>query len=90
MHLFLDACPKMPISLATSLPVHISPEEHKAAIQSTPASFSDIPPVLYHTEENVAVTLDPPLDGFSKEDGANGTLYVIERCVRSLYIPVCA
>ncbi|RDX41741.1 hypothetical protein OH76DRAFT_1411829 [Lentinus brumalis] len=68
----------MPITLVSSLPTHISPEEHKILSASTPASFADIPPVLRHKEENVSVTLDPPVDGFSAEDGANGTLYVIE------------
>ena len=70
----------MPIELASSLPSFISSEEHKVASASTPASFADIPPVLRHKEENVSVSLDPPLEGFSAEDGANGTLYVIERC----------
>ncbi|RPD75039.1 hypothetical protein L226DRAFT_534629 [Lentinus tigrinus ALCF2SS1-7] len=68
----------MPISLVSSLPTHISPEEHKTLSASTPASFADIPPVLRHQEPNVSVTLEPPLEGFSAEDGANGTLYVIE------------
>ncbi|EJF55842.1 hypothetical protein DICSQDRAFT_150737 [Dichomitus squalens LYAD-421 SS1] len=68
----------MAIDLVTSLPTYISPEEHKNISASTPASFADIPPVLRHKEENVSVTLDPPLPGFSSEDGANGALYVIE------------
>ncbi|TFK82701.1 hypothetical protein K466DRAFT_603449 [Polyporus arcularius HHB13444] len=68
----------MAITLVSSLPTHISPEEHKTLSASTPASFADIPPVLRHKEENVSVTLDPPVDGFSAEDGAHGTLYVIE------------
>ena len=69
----------MPISLVSALPTYISPEEHRVASASTPASFSDIPPVLRHQEENVQITLDPPLEGFAAADGANGTLYVIER-----------
>ena len=70
----------MAIGIITALPTYISPEEHKEVSAATPASFADIPPVLRHKEENVSITLDPPLDGFSPEDGANGTLYVIERC----------
>ncbi|KAI0709861.1 regulator of volume decrease after cellular swelling-domain-containing protein [Earliella scabrosa] len=68
----------MAITLVSSLPTHISPEEHKTLSASTPASFADIPPVLRHKEDNVSVTLDPPLDGFSAQDAANGSLYVIE------------
>ncbi|KAI0714384.1 regulator of volume decrease after cellular swelling-domain-containing protein [Cerioporus squamosus] len=68
----------MAITLVSSLPTHISPEEHKTLSASTPASFADIPPVLRHKEDNVSVTLDPPVEGLSAEDGANGTLYVIE------------
>ncbi|KZP27421.1 hypothetical protein FIBSPDRAFT_730844 [Athelia psychrophila] len=62
----------------TSLPRHAEAEEHRILVGSTPASFNDIPPKLCHKEENVSVTLDPPLKEFSSEDGANGTLYVIE------------
>ena len=74
----------MAIGLITTLPTFISPEEHKNISASTPASFADIPPVLRHKQENVSVTLDPPLQGFSSEDGKSGTLYVIERCVSPL------
>ena len=41
-------------------------------------------PVLRHKEDNVSVTLDPPLDGFSAQDAANGSLYVIERYARTI------
>ncbi|KAI0784457.1 regulator of volume decrease after cellular swelling-domain-containing protein [Abortiporus biennis] len=67
-----------PITFISELPKFISREEHKTVIASTPSSFSDIPPVLRHKEENVSISLDPPLEGFSSEDSANGTLYVIE------------
>lgn len=63
----------------TTIPDFVSPEAHRNIIASTPSSFSSIPPVLRHKQENVSVTLDPPLDGFTPEDGANGALYVIER-----------
>ncbi|KAI0059162.1 hypothetical protein BV25DRAFT_1829195 [Artomyces pyxidatus] len=66
------------VTLITSLPRYISPEEHRNLTGSTPASFSDIPPVLRHTEQNVSITFDPPVEGFSPEDGALGTLYIIE------------
>lgn len=71
-----------PFTLIAELPAHISPEEHKNIVASTPSSFASIPPVLRHKEENVSVTIDPPLEGFPSEDLANGTLYVIERCVQ--------
>ncbi|KAJ7220026.1 regulator of volume decrease after cellular swelling-domain-containing protein, partial [Mycena pura] len=64
--------------LITTVPAYISRDQHTAAVAETPASFSDIPPVLFHKEDNVSVTLDPPLDGFSADDGAQGTLYIIE------------
>ena len=63
----------------TAIPAFVSPEEHKNIVASTPVSFSDIPPVLRHKEENVTVTLEPALEEFSTEDYANGTLYVLER-----------
>ncbi|KAF8072175.1 regulator of volume decrease after cellular swelling-domain-containing protein [Lyophyllum atratum] len=65
------------VTLITTLPTFASPEEHRAFVGSTPASFADIPPVLKHKEDNVAVKLDPPVPGFTDEDAAHGTLYVI-------------
>jgi len=47
-------------------------------VGSTPTSFNNIPPLLRHKEENVSVTLDPPLHGFTPQDAAHGTLYVLE------------
>ncbi|KAF8588896.1 hypothetical protein K439DRAFT_1645316 [Ramaria rubella] len=67
-----------PVTLISSPPRSISPAEHRQLIASTPASFDDIPPVLRHKEEGAAVSFDPPLEGFSTEDGARGTLYVTE------------
>lgn len=78
------------ITLVDALPKFVSPEEHKTLVASTPASFSDIPPVLRHKEENVSITLDPVLETFSAEDCANGTLYVIERYETRLYFMACA
>ena len=68
-----------PVTLISSLPPYISPEEHAQITGSTPASFSDIPSVLRHKEENVSAILTPPVEGFSAEDGAQGTLYIIDR-----------
>ncbi|KAL0063674.1 hypothetical protein AAF712_009366 [Marasmius tenuissimus] len=66
------------VTVITAVPQFISADEHKTLVGSTPTSFNDIPPVLRHKEENVSVSLDPPLAGFSDEDAAKGTLYVIE------------
>ena len=52
----------------TAIPTFVSPDEHKNIVASTPASFSDIPPVLRHKEENVTVTLEPALEEFSAEE----------------------
>jgi len=65
-------------TIITDVPTFVSSEEHRNIVGSTPTSFNDIPPVLRHKEENVAVSLDPPLDEFTAEDGAHGMLYVIE------------
>ncbi|KAI0261547.1 regulator of volume decrease after cellular swelling-domain-containing protein [Gloeopeniophorella convolvens] len=66
------------VAFIDAIPRHISTEEHRVLTAATPASFSDIPPVLRHKEDGVRVALDPPLAGFSAEDGASGTLYIIE------------
>lgn len=70
-------------TLITSLPIFVDADEHKNIVGSTPASFNDIPPKLYHKEDNVSVTFNPPLQNFTTEDGARGTLYVIARYVCS-------
>jgi len=67
-----------PVVLITEPPRSVSPAEHRQLIASTPASFSDIPPVLRHKEEGLSVVLDPPLEGFSADDALKGTLYIIE------------
>ena len=68
-----------PITPITSLPNYITPDQHREAIASTPASFNDVPPVLRHKEENVSVSIEPALEGFPAPECAEGTLYVIER-----------
>ncbi|KAH9481731.1 Methylosome subunit pICln [Psilocybe cubensis] len=65
------------VNLITAVPHFVTQEEHTALVASTPNSFSDIPPVIKHKEENVTVTLDPPLEGFPSSDGVQGTLYVL-------------
>jgi chloride channel, nucleotide-sensitive, 1A len=68
-------------TLISALPNFISIEEHQSLTASTPEDLSAIPPVLRHKQEDVQVTLEPALEGFSSDD-AKGTLYVIERCVK--------
>ncbi|KAF9000642.1 regulator of volume decrease after cellular swelling-domain-containing protein [Cyathus striatus] len=65
------------VNLITELPRFVSREEHATLVGSTPSSFSDIPPVLRHKEENVTVSLDPAVEGFTETDAAQGTLYVL-------------
>ncbi|KIM40586.1 hypothetical protein M413DRAFT_446016 [Hebeloma cylindrosporum] len=61
----------------TSLPHFITKDEHTTLVGSTPNSFNDIPPVIRHKEENVSISLDPPLEGFQNSDSAQGTLYIL-------------
>ncbi|KAG8773908.1 hypothetical protein FRC15_001693, partial [Serendipita sp. 397] len=65
------------ISIITALPHFVTQEEHRELTSSTPASFSELPAVLYHQESNSSITLDPPLDGFSTQDCSSGTAYVL-------------
>jgi hypothetical protein len=71
---------KMPaVNPIINLPHFISKDEHTTLVGSTPNSFNDIPPVIRHKEENVSISLDPPLEGFSNTEAAQGTLYVLTR-----------
>ncbi|CAG7849511.1 SubName: Full=Uncharacterized protein {ECO:0000313/EMBL:KIM27556.1} [Serendipita indica DSM 11827] len=65
------------VLIITSLPRFVSQEEHRELTSSTPASFSEIPAVLYYQEQNASITLDPPLDGMTEQDCANGIVYVL-------------
>lgn len=65
------------ISTITSLPNFVTLEQHRELTSSTPSSFAELPAILYHEEPNAAITLDPPLDGFSPEDCASGTVYLL-------------
>jgi hypothetical protein len=75
------------VTFIDAIPNHISVEEHRTLTGATPASFSDIPPVLRQKVDNLRVAFDPPLDGFSPEDGVLGTLYIIERFLLSHPLP---
>lgn len=66
------------VNLISTLPNFTSQDEHTTIVGSTPNSFTDIPPVIRHKEENVSVVLEPELEGFSN---AQGTLYVLTRSV---------
>ncbi|KAI6155330.1 regulator of volume decrease after cellular swelling-domain-containing protein [Pisolithus tinctorius] len=65
-------------TIITSVPSFVSPEQHSEIVRATPGSFSDIPPVLRHKEDDISVSFDPALEQFTAEDGKSGTLYVIE------------
>ena len=65
-------------------PKFVYPEEHRRFVQTTPASFGDIPPVLRHQQDGIKVEFDPPLEGLSTDHLSSGTLYLVERCVLPL------
>lgn len=65
-------------TIITSVPLSVSPEQHREIIGATPGSFNDIPPILRYKEDDVSLTFDPTLEEFTAEDGRSGTLYVIE------------
>ena len=69
------------LNLISTLPTFTSQDEHRTLVGSTPNSFTDIPPVIKRKEECVSVVLEPRLEGFSNEDAAQGTLYVLTRSV---------
>ncbi|THV02831.1 hypothetical protein K435DRAFT_827348 [Dendrothele bispora CBS 962.96] len=62
----------------SSVPPFVSPAEHSTIVSSTPSSFNDIPPVLRLKQENVRVSLNPPVPGLSISPDESGTLYVID------------
>ncbi|KAJ7091952.1 regulator of volume decrease after cellular swelling-domain-containing protein [Mycena belliarum] len=66
------------ITLIDCVPPFVSREKHAEIVAQTPSSFADIPPVLQLKDDDVSVIFDPPFDGFSTEDGALGTLFVVE------------
>lgn len=74
-------------TIISSVPSFVSPDEHRDLVGATPESFSDIPPVLRHKEENVTVLFDPPLEHLSPGDDSKGVLYVIDRYGRQTHTP---
>lgn len=72
------------ITLVVAVPPFVSQEEYNTLIASTPNSFNDLPAVLKHKEDDVSVKIDPSLQGFSEEDAAKGTLYLLTRHVHPL------
>ncbi|KAG8834033.1 hypothetical protein FRC17_009671 [Serendipita sp. 399] len=65
------------VSVIGVLPRFVTQEENRELTSSTPASFSDLPAVLYHLEPNSSITLDPPVEGFSAQDSSSGTVYIL-------------
>jgi hypothetical protein len=72
--------PKMPaVTLIDAIPAFVTQEEYSSLSASTPNSFNDLPAILKYKQENVSVDIQPPVEGFSNEDSASGTLYVLTR-----------
>ncbi|KAG2018005.1 hypothetical protein CC2G_007464 [Coprinopsis cinerea AmutBmut pab1-1] len=65
------------VTLIETVPTFVSEEEYKSLIQSTPSSFNDLPPVVKWKGDNVSVVLEPPVEGFTEQDAASGTLLVL-------------
>jgi nucleotide-sensitive chloride channel 1A len=61
------------VALISSLPAFYFQD----AVDSTPKSFSDMPVVLKHQENNVRITLEPALEGY--QSAVQGTLYILTR-----------
>jgi hypothetical protein len=70
-----------PVILISAAPHSISPEEHEQLVASTPVSFNDIPPVLRLHQDDISIEFDPPVEGLTPHELANGSLYIIERRV---------
>ncbi|WVO17846.1 hypothetical protein L204_105544 [Cryptococcus depauperatus] len=70
------------ITVITAPPAFISPEEHAQVTSSTPASFTDIPPVLRWSDE-VEIHLSSVAGGWESWNAgkARGKLYVTETSV---------
>jgi hypothetical protein len=59
----------------TSVPKYISREEHISLTSTTPASWSDIPPVLHFNEEGAKIEFDP---AYRNQTEMKGDLWVTE------------
>jgi chloride channel, nucleotide-sensitive, 1A len=60
-------------SIITSVPEGITPAEHDILTQTTPSSFTSIPPVVHFKGTNAFIKADPPEDLW--EEG-HGDIYV--------------
>ena len=69
-------------------PKFVCAEEHRRFVETTPASFGDIPPVLRHRQDGIKIEFDPPTEGLSADELSNGTLYLVERCVRPFLVAI--
>jgi len=64
------------IKLISEVPRHSSPQEHSELTSKTPEDFKDIPPILRYTQQDVIVTIDPPVVGLDAR--LTTTIYVLE------------
>ncbi|KDE07201.1 hypothetical protein MVLG_02601 [Microbotryum lychnidis-dioicae p1A1 Lamole] len=69
----------MPLTLLRSSPPALTRQQLATLSESTPASFTDIPPLLHHHETQVRYTLDPPFEELEREGVAD--LYITEGAV---------
>lgn len=60
----------------TSVPKFISRDEHISMTSTTPASWTDIPPILHYSEEGVKIEFDP---AYRNQAEMKGNLWVTER-----------
>lgn len=67
------------VILISASPATITLEEHQRLVQSTPTSFSDIPPVLRLRQDDVSIEFEPVVEGITVEELSKGTLYISER-----------
>ena len=67
------------ITLISTPPASITQEEHQRLIQSTPTSFSEIPPVLRLKQDDVSIEFEPIVEDITTEELSKGTLYISER-----------
>lgn len=82
--------PPAPIILISAPPTTVTLEEHQQLVQSTPASFSEIPPVLRLRQDDVAIEFEPAVEDITAEELSKGTLYITERyALPSLLPEIC-
>lgn len=77
--------PAMPaVTVIDALPRFVTPQEHAEIVSRTPESFASIPSVLRHKQDNVTVSLDPPIAEFN--DDNKGSIYVVERLAKNILL----